>query len=245
MAGLSQLFVRVSHAFKNLRRFFMHHLHRANESQLGQRLQTGNVFGGEFTKHQEQHMSVRPVDQISQCAVCAVGKLNAGVLHHETAIVLAHIGQGVAVGLCHAAGVDEWPRKCMLLGQANGCIAKQAFSAWGCAQKTRGSVGYLHIALRGLVPFWVVAAKQFARGSATHHSGQLDWFMLRARVFVEGLEVGDSIVGGFMYEDARETLRDGTAEDLIYQAIEEAKPKFYRLSRVFGGLSEQVDRAEI
>ena len=75
--------------------------------------------------------------------------------------------------------------------------------------------------------------------------GDLDWFMLRARVFVEGLEVGSSIVGGFMYEDARETLKDGTAEDLIYQAIEEAKPKFYRLSRVFGGLSAEVDNETI
>ncbi len=77
------------------------------------------------------------------------------------------------------------------------------------------------------------------------NSGELDWFMLRARVFVEGLEVGDSIVGGFMYEDAREVLKDGTAEDLVQQAIDEAKGQFYRLSRVFGGLSEQVDRAEI
>lgn len=75
--------------------------------------------------------------------------------------------------------------------------------------------------------------------------GVLDWFMLRARVFVEGLEVGSSIVGGFMYEDARETLRDGTAEDLISQAIEEAKPQFYKLSRVFAGLSEQVDNDSI
>jgi hypothetical protein len=75
--------------------------------------------------------------------------------------------------------------------------------------------------------------------------GDLDWFMLRARVFVEGLEVGSSIVGGFLYEDARETLKDGTAEDLISQAIEEAKPKFYRLSRVFGGLSEQVDNETV
>ena len=77
------------------------------------------------------------------------------------------------------------------------------------------------------------------------NSGELDWFMLRARVFVEGLEVSDAIVGGFMYEDAREVLRDGTAEDLIYQAVEEAKPKFYRLSRTFAGLSEAVDKAEI
>ena len=73
------------------------------------------------------------------------------------------------------------------------------------------------------------------------NAGDLDWFMLRARVFVEGLEVGSSIVGGFLYADAREVLKDGTAEDLIYQAVEEAKPKFYRLSRVFGGLSAAVD----
>lgn len=77
------------------------------------------------------------------------------------------------------------------------------------------------------------------------NSGELDWFMLRARVFVEGLEVGDSIVGGFLYADAREVLKDGTAEDLISQAIEEAKPKFYKLSRVFGGLSAAVDNETI
>jgi hypothetical protein len=73
------------------------------------------------------------------------------------------------------------------------------------------------------------------------NSGELDWFMLRARVFVEGLEISDAIVGGFMYEDARETLRDGTAEDLISQAIDEAKPQFYRLSKTFAALSEMVD----
>ncbi len=77
------------------------------------------------------------------------------------------------------------------------------------------------------------------------NSGELDWFMLRARVFVEGLEVGECLCGGFLYEDAAETLRDGTAEDLVQQAIDQAKTQFYRLSRVFGGLSEQVDRAEI
>jgi hypothetical protein len=77
------------------------------------------------------------------------------------------------------------------------------------------------------------------------NSGRLDWFMLRARVFVEGLEVGSSIVGGFLYKDARDVLKDGSAEDLIYQAIEEAKPQFYKLSRVFAGLSEQVDNETI
>ena len=77
------------------------------------------------------------------------------------------------------------------------------------------------------------------------NNGELDWFMLRARVFVEGLEVGEHICGGFLYEDAREVLKDGMAEDLIYQAVEEAKGKFYKLSRVFGGLSAAVDNQTI
>ena len=53
--------------------------------------------------------------------------------------------------------------------------------------------------------------------------GDLDWFMLRARVFFEGVELGREIVGGFLYEDAREVLTDGVAEDLIYEAMREAK----------------------
>ena len=73
-------------------------------------------------------------------------------------------------------------------------------------------------------------------------SGNLDWFMLRVRVLVEGLELADEYLGGCLYKDAREVLTDGTAEDLIDQAIDRAKGQVYRLSRVFGGLSEAVDR---
>ena len=59
--------------------------------------------------------------------------------------------------------------------------------------------------------------------------GDLDYFMLRARVLLDGHELGEHIVGGFLYEDARETLKDGMAEDLIYQAMEEAKTEVLRL----------------
>jgi hypothetical protein len=59
--------------------------------------------------------------------------------------------------------------------------------------------------------------------------GDLDYFMLRARVLLDGHELGEHIVGGFLYEDARETLRDGMAEDLIYAAMEEAKTEVLRL----------------
>jgi hypothetical protein len=72
--------------------------------------------------------------------------------------------------------------------------------------------------------------------------GRLDWFMLRVRVLVEGLELSSEHLGGCLYKDAKGVLTDGTAEDLIGQAIAEAKTKVYRLSRVFGGLSEAVDR---
>jgi hypothetical protein len=54
-------------------------------------------------------------------------------------------------------------------------------------------------------------------------SGDLDWFVLRARVSLEGVELGSSYLGGCLYADARETLEDGTAEDLIYQALDEAR----------------------
>ena len=72
--------------------------------------------------------------------------------------------------------------------------------------------------------------------------GDLDWFMLRARVLLDGHELGEHIVGGFLYEDAREVLRDGMAEDLIYQAMEEAKVEARRL---IGSLSKVVDTASV
>jgi len=72
-------------------------------------------------------------------------------------------------------------------------------------------------------------------------SGNLDWFMLRVRVLVEGLELGSAYLGGCLYADAKEVLVDGLAEDFIAVAMVEAKSKVYRLSRVFGGLSEAVD----
>ena len=74
------------------------------------------------------------------------------------------------------------------------------------------------------------------------NSGRLDWFMLRVRVLVEGLELADEYLGGCLYKDAGEVLTDGTAEDIIDQAMTRAKGQVYRLSRVFGGLSEAVDR---
>ena len=72
--------------------------------------------------------------------------------------------------------------------------------------------------------------------------GHLDWFMLRVRVLVEGLELGSSYLGGCLYEDPNEVLTDGVAEDFIAEAMKEAKTKVYGLKQKFAELSEQVDR---
>ena len=72
--------------------------------------------------------------------------------------------------------------------------------------------------------------------------GHIEWFMLRVRVLVEGLELGSAYLGGCLYEDPREILTDGTAEDFIAEAMVKAKSQVYRLSKVFAGLSEEVDR---
>ncbi len=69
-------------------------------------------------------------------------------------------------------------------------------------------------------------------------SYDLDWFMLRARVLLDGHELGSHICGGFLYEDAREVLKDGMAEDLIFQALLEAKQEARRL---VGSLQRVID----
>ena len=72
--------------------------------------------------------------------------------------------------------------------------------------------------------------------------GNMEWFMLRVRVLVEDHVLASEYLGGCLYEDPCEILTDGTAEDLIECALDHAKSQVYRLSRVFAGLSEQVDR---
>lgn len=64
----------------------------------------------------------------------------------------------------------------------------------------------------------------------------LEWFILRARVFYEGVELSEHIVGGFLYEDAREVLTDGMADDIMWEAMQEAKKGASILKDKFGAL---------
>ena len=71
--------------------------------------------------------------------------------------------------------------------------------------------------------------------------GNLDWFMLRVRVMVENIELSSQYLGGCLYKDACEVLTDGTAEDLIDQALVEAKRDVYRLYKKFQDISWELD----
>lgn len=69
------------------------------------------------------------------------------------------------------------------------------------------------------------------------NSYDLDWFMLRVRVLFDGHELGSHYLGGCLYEDAREVLKDGTAEDCIQEALHEAKQEVKRLREKLNALA--------
>lgn len=71
-------------------------------------------------------------------------------------------------------------------------------------------------------------------------AGRLDWFMLRARVLLDGVELGSDLVGGFLYEDAREVLTDGVAEDLIWTAMQDAERRVVELADSFSLKAMQI-----
>lgn len=71
--------------------------------------------------------------------------------------------------------------------------------------------------------------------------GIYEWFMLRVRVLVDGHEMGSHYLGGCMYEDAREVLTDGTAEDCIWEAIKEAKAQVWPLMRQLQVINDSME----
>ena len=72
-------------------------------------------------------------------------------------------------------------------------------------------------------------------------SGVYDWFMLRVRVLVEGLELGSAYLGGCLYEDAREVLTDGTADDIIDEALRGAKLAVWPLMRRLQSINADLE----
>lgn len=60
-------------------------------------------------------------------------------------------------------------------------------------------------------------------------NGTYEWFMLRVRVLLAGHEFAAEHLGGCLYEDPKEVLTDGVADDLIHQALCEAREEIARL----------------
>lgn len=76
-------------------------------------------------------------------------------------------------------------------------------------------------------------------------NGTYEWFMLRVRALVDGNELGSAYLGGCLYEDAKEVLTDGYAEDLIEQAINEAKTQVWPLMRKLQAINMEMEQDAI
>ena len=70
--------------------------------------------------------------------------------------------------------------------------------------------------------------------------GTYDWFMLRTRVFYEGVELAAEYLGGCLYDDANDVMTDGVAEDQIYQALLNARVEAAAMKKKFAALDETV-----
>ena len=76
-------------------------------------------------------------------------------------------------------------------------------------------------------------------------NGKYEWFMLRVRAFVDGNELGSAYLGGLLYEDPMEVLTDGMAEEMIGEALAEAKKAVYPLMKKLQAINEEIEREGI
>ena len=73
------------------------------------------------------------------------------------------------------------------------------------------------------------------------NSGKLDWFMLRVRALVDGHELGSAYLGGCLYGDPKNVLTDGTAEDIIEEALVEARKAVWPLMRRLQAINADLE----
>ena len=69
--------------------------------------------------------------------------------------------------------------------------------------------------------------------------GKYEWFLLRVRAGIRGRWLGEEYLGACLYEDASEVLSDGTAEDLISMAIDNARQEALILQGLLKNLLAQ------
>ena len=71
-------------------------------------------------------------------------------------------------------------------------------------------------------------------------SGKYDWFMLRVRAFFGGHEVGCSYLGGCLYMNPEDVLKDGTVEDQLITVLAEAEAELARMREMIEGRFERA-----
>ncbi len=71
--------------------------------------------------------------------------------------------------------------------------------------------------------------------------GVMDWFMVRVRVLVDTHELGSAYLGGMLYDRAEDCLTDGSVEDLIHEAMEEAKKEVWPLMRKLQAINAELE----
>jgi hypothetical protein len=76
------------------------------------------------------------------------------------------------------------------------------------------------------------------------NDGTYEWFMLRVRVMFDAHEMGSHYLGGCCYEDSRDVLTDGTAEDCIAEALHEAKGEVQRMAGKLWALQMDLEYAD-
>lgn len=59
--------------------------------------------------------------------------------------------------------------------------------------------------------------------------GVWDWFKLRVRAQAAGVELGRAELAGCLYADRSDVLTDGVAEDLIQEALDQARETVTKL----------------
>ena len=63
-------------------------------------------------------------------------------------------------------------------------------------------------------------------------NGTYEWFMLRVRVMLAGHEMATTYLGGCLYENPEEVMTDGVADDMIFEALNEAKDEIQRMQKI-------------
>ena len=69
--------------------------------------------------------------------------------------------------------------------------------------------------------------------------GTYEWFLLRVRACVGGHTLAEEYLGGLLYEDASEVLKDGVAEDLIAECLPRAREEVINLREKLNALIPQ------